>query len=124
MNTQSIVPIPTDLPTLHAFEVKGRITKPDIEWMATELKTAFQAQGTVDILIKISNWNGIELGAVFDVEALSAQVKANRHVRKYAVIGAPAWAKGMINLFAPLTPIQEKTFELASIDEAWRTVSS
>jgi hypothetical protein len=34
--------------------------------MATTLKAAFDTQGEVDILILISNWDGIELGAVFD----------------------------------------------------------
>lgn len=124
MNSQSIVSIPTDRVARHAFEVKSKITKPDIEWMATQLKAAFEAQGEVDILIKISNWDGIELGAVFDARSMSAQVQANSHVRKYAVVGAPGWAKAMINLFAPLTPVEEKTFELVDIDEAWRWVSA
>jgi hypothetical protein len=30
----------------------------------------------------------------------------------------------MINLFSPLTPIEEKTFELAEVDAAWRWVSA
>jgi hypothetical protein len=47
---------------------------------------------------------GIEIGALFDAQSI-AQAEANLHVRKYAVVGAPAWAKAMINLFSPLTPI-------------------
>ena len=31
--TRSIAAIPTERPTLHAFEVRAKITKPDIEWM-------------------------------------------------------------------------------------------
>lgn len=121
--TRSIVAIPTERPTLHAFEVRAKITKPDIEWMAGELQTAFRDQGTVDVLIIMSNWDGIEIGAVFDAKAMKAQAQANSHVRKYAVVGAPAWAKAMINLFSPLTPIEERTFELSETDEAWRWVS-
>lgn len=124
MISQSIVSIPTDRETLHAFEVRSKITKPDIEWMANKLKAAFAAQSAVDILIEISNWDGIEPGAVFDAKSMSAQVQANSHVRKYAVVGAPGWAKAMINLFAPLTPVEEKTFKLVDIDEAWRWVSA
>jgi SpoIIAA-like len=124
MHTHSIVSIPTERASLHAFEVRAKITKTDIEMMATTLKTAFDAQGTIDILIKISNWDGIELGAVFDMKSMSAQAQANSHVRRYAVIGAPLWAKVMINLFSPLTPVEEKTFDLAEVDAAWLWVSA
>lgn len=124
MPTHSIVSLPTDRPTLHAFEVTAKITKDDIESMADSLKAAFDSQGTVDILIIIKEWDGIEMGAVFDTKAMSAQAEANSHVRKYAVVGAPGWAKTMINLFSPLTPVEERTFELAETDQAWRWVSA
>jgi hypothetical protein len=116
--TQSIVSLPTDRPNFHAFEVTAKITRSDIERMADQLTTAFELQDTVDILIIITNWEGIELGAVFDSKSISAQAQANSHVRKYAVVGAPGWAKVMINLFSPLTPVEEKTFELEDVDEA------
>ena len=92
--------------------------------MATRLEDAFQAQGEVEILIHISNWDGIELSAVFDSQSASAQFQANSHVRKYAVFGAPGWATAMINLFSPLTPVEERTFDATEFDEAWRWVSA
>ena len=92
--------------------------------MAGELKAAFAAQGTVDILILIEHWDGIEIGAVFDAKSVSAQAQANSHVRKYGVVGAPAWASAMINIFSPLTPIDEKTFEWSEVEEAWDWVRS
>jgi len=55
--------------------------------MAGELKVAFAAQGIVDVLILIEHWAGVELGAVFNARSISAQAQANKHIRKYAVIG-------------------------------------
>ncbi len=123
MDTGSIVSLQTDRPDLYAFEVRGKITKPDITRMADQLKVAFERQNTVDVLIVITSWDGIELGAVFDTNALSAQAQANSHVRKYAVVGAPGWAEAMINIFSPLTPVHEKTFELEEVHKAWKWVS-
>ena len=123
MASPSITRIPTNKSTLHAFKVSDKVTKTDIEWMAGELKVAFAAQGTVDVLILIEHWAGVELGAVFNARSISAQAQANKHIRKYAVIGAPDWAAAMINLFSPLTPIEEKTFELSSVNQAWDWVS-
>ena len=94
------------------FDIRAKITEPDIEWMAAQANAAFDRFDEVDMLIVMSNYDGAELGAIFDGEALGVQARAARHVRRYAVVGAPAWAAAMINLFAPLTPVEEKTFAL------------
>ena len=119
MKQRTISPISTSRSDLYGFEVNGRIHEADIEWMAQTLQTAFTQQGKVDIIIVMREWDGIDLAAAFDSELLAAQARANRHVRKYAVVGAPGWAKGMINLFSPLTPVEEKTFDLSEEREAW-----
>lgn len=116
---QAITCISTNRPDLYGFEIGGRITKDDIEGMARILQAAFDIGGKVDIIIVIKRWDGIDLGAAFDAEAMKAQARANAHVNKYAVVGAPGWAEAMINIFSPLTPVEEKTFELAKETEAW-----
>ncbi len=123
MQQSSITRISTNRPDLYAFQVNGRIAKDDIESMALTLQAAFNAQDKVDIIIVMKHWDGIDLGAAFDAEAMKAQARANSHVRKYAVVGAPGWAEAMINMFSPLTPVEEKTFDLAEEAEAWAWVN-
>jgi hypothetical protein len=118
----AIMRLPATRSDLFAFEVRGRIERDDISHMARTLEAAFTRQDKVDILILIKDWEGIAPGAVFDPEALATQARANTHVRRYAVVGAPAWASMMINLFSPLTPVEEKTFTLAGEREAWAWV--
>ena len=122
MTERSINAIPTSRSDLFAFQISGRIHEADIEWMAKTLQFAFTQHGKVDIIITMQNWDGIDLSAVFDSDSLAAQARANKHVRKYAVVGAPAWAAAMINLFSPLTPVEEKTFGLEEEAEAWAWV--
>lgn len=122
MTERAITRLPTTRSDLFAFEVRGRIEKYDITQMARTLEAAFTRHDKVDILILVKDWEGIAAGAVFDSEALAAQARANTHVRRYAVVGAPAWASMMINLFSPLTPVEEKTFALAEEREAWAWV--
>ena len=100
------------------FEIRAKITKQDMEWMAAQADAAFDRLGEVDMLLVMSNYDGAELGAIFDGDALGVQARAARHVRRYAVVGAPAWAGAMINLFSPLTPVEEKTFALADEEAA------
>ena len=122
MAVSSITQLRASRPDLFAFEIAGRIHEPDIATMARTLQAAFDRLGEVDILIIIRHWDGLDVSAAFDGEALKAQARANAHVRKYAVVGAPAWAKAMINLFSPLTPVEERTFDLAEEQQAWAWV--
>ncbi len=51
MSDLNIRALPAPEPGLHAFKTRGKITKADVEWMAGVLKTAFEVEETVDILI-------------------------------------------------------------------------
>jgi hypothetical protein len=72
------------------------------------------------MLIAMPGYDGAELGAVFDKEGLGVMLRSNSHVRRYAVVGAPAWAKAMITLLDPLTPVEARAFDIES--EAWAWV--
>ena len=122
MAPRSIRAIPTALPPLYAFEVAGRIAAPDVEWMAGVLEAAFEAHETVDILIVMRDYQGLDIGAAFDPKALRAQARAAAHVGRYAVVGAPDWAETMIDLFSPVSPVEAKTFDLEDEAAAWAWV--
>ena len=115
---------PNTRPTLLAFDITGKIAKPDIEDMAEQIEGAFDAYDRIDILLIMSDFEGMEAGAVFDGEALGAQVRSIRHVRKYGVVGAPAWARTMIAFSDVLLPLEARTFDLAQEDEAWDWIES
>jgi hypothetical protein len=109
---------------LLAFEIADKISKVDIEDMARQIEEAFDAHDRVDILLIMSDFEGLDAGAVFDGEALGAQVRSIRHVRKYGVVGAPAWARAMIEFSDFLSPVEAKTFDLAEEAEAWAWIEA
>lgn len=119
---ETIRQLPTDRSGLYAFEVTGKIGKADIEGMAAILSAAFEREEEVDILLTMPGYDGVELGAVFDAQALSAQAKSVKHVNRYAVVGAPAWASAMINALDPFSPVEAKTFDIEQEVEAWAWV--
>ena len=97
MSELHIRKLPARRARLYAFETRGKITKADVEWMADALQPAFERDEEVDILIVMRDYDGIEgRRPVFDTKALSAQAHSARHVRKYAVVGAPDWDETMI----------------------------
>lgn len=86
--------------------------------MAKRAEAAFDTEGEIDMLIVMRHFDGAEFGTIFDADAMKAQLRSLSHVRRYAVVGAPFWANAMINLFSPLTPVEEKTFALEEEDAA------
>jgi hypothetical protein len=110
-------PSPRD--TLLVFEISGKITKADIEGMASQVDAAFEALETVDLLLLMTDFEGLEAGAVFDGPSFEVQARSIRHVRKYGVVGAPAFARAMIEAFGHVSPVNARTFELGEQAQAW-----
>jgi hypothetical protein len=80
---------PSPRPTLLVFEVLRRIAKADMEEMAQRVGQAFDAYDKIDILLIMSNFEGVETGAVFDRDALAAQVRSISLSATTAWLGPP-----------------------------------
>ncbi len=106
-------------PDLLAFEIKDKITKPDTEWMASVTDEAMRAYKEIDMLIIMSNDEGSEIDARFDGYSAGVKARSLIHIRRYVVVGAPAFAKAMINLSGWVTPVETKTFDLDEEPAAW-----
>ncbi|MDO9427110.1 MAG: STAS/SEC14 domain-containing protein [Methylobacterium sp.] len=106
-------------PDLLAFEIKDKISKADIEWMSSLTDEAMQSLDKIDMLIIMSNYEGSDLGATFDGYAASVKARSVAHIRRYVVVGAPTFAKTMINLSGFVMPVETKTFDLEDEAAAW-----
>jgi hypothetical protein len=106
-------------PDLIAFEIKDRITKPDIEWMSSITDAAMTAHGKIDMLLIMSNYEGSDLGARFDGYASGVMARSVAHIRKYVVVGAPMVARAIITLSGAVLPVETKTFDLSDEAAAW-----
>lgn len=115
----SIAQRPSPRIDLLAFEIRAKISKPDIEWMSGIVDRAFETHSEVDMLLIMMNYEGSELGAIFSGEASAVQIRSLGRIRKYGVVGAPGWARAAIELSGKVTPVEAKTFDLAELREAW-----
>jgi hypothetical protein len=115
-------PSPRD--TLLVFEISGKITKTDIEGMASQVDAAFDALETIDLLLIMTDFEGLDAGAVFDGPSMEVQARSIRHVRKYGVVGAPALARAMIEAIGHVSPVNARTFDLTDEADAWTWVEA
>lgn len=119
----SIITRPSPRPDLLAFEIRSKISKADIEWMASIAEGAMEAHDKIDMLIIMSNFEGSDLSATFDSYAFGVQARSLAHIRRYVVVGAPAAANAMINVSGLITPVETKTFDLKDELAAWAFLS-
>jgi hypothetical protein len=109
---------------LLVLEIRAKIIREDMGWTARQVDVAFDAQEKIDLLLVMTSLEGAEPGAVFDGEAAGAMVRSLKHVRRYRVVGAPGWVRGMIELFKWTTPVEEKTSAPEELAEAHRWIDA
>lgn len=120
----AVVQVESHRPSLLTFEIRAKIAREGMEWMARRVDPAFDAREQIDLLLLMANNDSAELGAVFDGEAAGVMMRSLKHVRRYGVVGAPGWARAMIELFKWTTPVEEKTFALDERPEDRRWIDA
>ena len=104
---------------LLAFEVKDKITQPDMEWMSSIADTAMKTHEKIDMLIIMSNYEGADSDAKHDEYSNDVKSRSVEHIRKYVVVGAPLFARAMIAFNGLIKPVETKTFSLSEEADAW-----
>ena len=118
-DTASIQRIPADNPAVFAFRICGRVDRQDFEEMGKVMNAAFDAFDRVNMLLVFDGFEGREIGASWDPEAMKAQFRSLGKVEKYVVVGAPSGAETMLQTFGSLIPVETTTFPRASAARAW-----
>ena len=122
MNTApnaTIIQRDTPRSDLLAFEIKDRITQPDMEWMSSISDAAMKGHGKIDMLIIMSNYEGSDSDAKHDDYSNKVKAKSVDYIRNYVVVGAPMFARAMIASNGLIKPVDTKTFSLSEENEAW-----
>jgi hypothetical protein len=104
---------------LYAFEIDGRLGEADIDLMLAPLTAAFERGEKIDVLLRIRDFEWFEAQGAFRSSVFSAKMAALRHLRRYAIVGAPDWMEAMIRLTDRLTAIEMRAFDDDEEDEAW-----
>ena len=106
LDTPTVSRLPADDPAVYAFEIRSGTRSEDVAAMAEVMNDAFARGETVSMLLLM---RGVDLGdalAGLNLASLKAQARSASHVKKYAVVGAPAAAETMIRTMAPLIPVE------------------
>lgn len=125
---QSMEPLPAirridaDREDLCALEVVGRFTAADLENAYGLLQAAYERHDKIDLLVRISDYEGFDWNAALDESVTGLKSQALPHIRKYAVVGGPAWMRLAIGVFSPFMSIEARHFAIEHEAAAWEWI--
>lgn len=114
--------IDTNRSDLCALEIVGHFTANDLENAYGLLEAAYAENDKVDLLVRITQYDGFDWGAVLNEATIRGKAQALRHIRKYAVVGGPVWMRAVLTAFGPLTSVKTRHFRSSNEARAWEWI--
>lgn len=111
--------IKTTEPSVIAYEMKGRITSADVHYAAKEFGDLFDRHDDLNVLIKMADYTGFDLSAIFDDEYIKTKFRALQKVKKVAIVGATPSVRNTVELIAPVFGLETKVFDPSDEADAW-----
>jgi len=111
--------IDVDRADLCALDVVGRLTSADLENAFGLLEAASLEHPELDLLLRLTGYDGFDWDGVFSTSTLRGKRTALRHVRRCALVGGPAWISTALGLFGPMTSMESRHFGEAEEVSAW-----
>lgn len=118
-----IVRLATDRPHVLAYAVQGLFSADDVRRLVPELEAAFDAHEQVDVLVRVEEMPGVPWSALKG-DLARAKMEALRRVRRYAVVGGPAWLSSAVSLLDPLLRVEVRAFRAEEEAEAWTWIGA
>jgi len=114
----------TTNPNVFAYEINGRVRAKDVKAVVNEFKPYLEKEGKVNVLAKLSDFNGFDLFAMIEDDLVKLKFKSLSKVDKYAVIGPKPWMRNLLELFYPLTSVKLRVFDKDEEAAAWEWVGA
>jgi hypothetical protein len=114
----------TTNPNVFAYEINGRVRSKDVKAVVNQFKPHLEKEGKVNVLAKLSDFNGFDLFAMIEDDLVRTKFKSLSKVDKYAVIGPKPWMRNLLELFYPLTSVKLRVFDKDEEAAAWEWVGA
>ena len=116
--TLAIKRLESSRPDLFVYEIDGHVGSAEVAEIYSTLEQAYKDHDKVDVLLKLTNLDGWDWSAAFTETTWIGKTHALKHIRRYAVVGGPAWMKTMITVLDPLFSMEMRCFEADEMEIA------
>ncbi|HCH72937.1 MAG TPA: STAS/SEC14 domain-containing protein [Ochrobactrum sp.] len=111
--------IPTNRDDVFAFAIEGHLDDASLENLYGLLDAAYETHDEIDLLVRLTCYEGVDWTAAFSESMLSMRAKSLKKLRRYAIVGGPLWIQASITLMQPFLSIELRAFEADEENEAW-----
>ncbi|QFT76440.1 STAS/SEC14 domain-containing protein [Erythrobacter sp. THAF29] len=101
-----------------AFEVTGRLDRAESERGVALARAKLVDPACDKLMIAIKNWHGFDADAMLSPEIMRGKLDLMRKLKRYAIVGGPAWTHRIAEIVGPLVGIEIKTFDEDEEDKA------
>jgi hypothetical protein len=116
--------IETDNPDVYAFKITGHIDDDASEAMAKFMNSVFDSKEKVNMLLDMTAFTGSDWDSMLDGDVIESRFRSLKHVKKYAVVGAPDKAASMISFMDKLILVDARAFDADEESAAWAFVGA
>ncbi len=121
----SLAVIHTSRPDVLGLEVDGMLTSESFAGVRDEVERFMAAHDKVRFVVRIKRFAGFDPTLLGDSSVYAFKLTALRKTERYAVIGAPVWASGMIDMADRLFPDMEiRSFRADEEAVAWTWIGA
>jgi hypothetical protein len=96
-----------------AFEIDGIITKEDARKGMAPLESILWGERQINLFARFTNYGGFDPAILTEGSLMGSKMGAISHVGRYAIVGAPAWMKGLASGVAAMMPFEMRFFDAA-----------
>lgn len=114
----SVTRIPTSRPDLLAFNIHDKIRGGDATAVFGFLNAAYDAFGKIDLLVAIDDYEGFELGMIFDAKTWKTKTASLSHINRYAIVGGPSFLTSTAQFMGAFMPVDIKVFAKGEMNDA------
>ena len=118
----ALTQIETERDDVYAFEIDGHVSREEMDEAYRTLEEAYEKHDKINLLVRMGRYDGFDWSALFSEATYVSKFHAIRHLRRYALVGGPAWAANAISFFGPLFRMDVKHFDLDAEAEAWKWI--
>ena len=97
--------------------LSGKLMKDDYAHFTPEVDQAIKDHGKVRMLVRMHNFHGWDLGAVW--EDVKFDLHHFSHIERLALVGDRRWEAGMAVFCKPFTTAKIRYFDVSKADEAY-----
>lgn len=124
LTTPRITQIATTNPFVYAFRIRSGVEAEEFSRVAEITNAAMDREERLSLLFILEGFGLSDAMAGFSPKSLGAQFRSLAHMERYAVVGAPSIAAGMIDAFDKVSSIEARSFEPGEEDAAWAFVGA